>query len=661
VTRGTLRWGLGLLLGMSAFAGLASVVSASHESADTPPVGTITIGDGGGYATSLTVTVYVPATDDVGITSMRIFYADEYHDMPYSPSIQVTFPYAETWGVGVTWFDAAGHESSAGAQVTVDTTAPFIGSVFLQWDDAPTDDSVRVAIQNADDDRTQLTHVRLRSNGGAWSPSYPIPSGNPRLLDWAYLDATQGGSNVLGPRALGVQVRNAAGLWSAVLTKTINFSFEERLELIVTGDQRSGHVVTFTPQLPAGAVLPSNAVCYWAMLWGDDQSLYYGNRNDTFGLVETQGTNAKGYCKPWSVTVPWVPYRQFMVVFEAEGSSGEIARASLGASPSAKAFEPGIDSTSRHITSSNIPMVYVLPEDANLIVGVPTTYRAYARGGETLKSTDVWSVQYTDTPERKLGGSSFTFTPRIAGHLTVCWHGGSSRTYLIAACFDPPARYRDSTVPSTSTPVVGFGAGYSQASVPVQVTWSGSDKGWGIASYRLERSVNGGAWSRVSLASATSRTFTERRAYDLPVRYRVRATDKAGNVGAWDYSSTVRPTRIADTSTLLRYSTGWTTVVDPTAYGSIAHESSAGGSSVTYTFSGRSIAWLGEVGPAFGKARVYVDGVMAWVETGADADSPRRLLFRKTWSSVGTHTIKVVVSGTSGRPTLSVDGFAIMR
>lgn len=655
------RSGVGLLLGLGALAGFASVVSAGHDGSDAAPVGTISIGDGSGYATSLTVTVYVPATDDIGITSMRISYADGTYDMAYSPSVQVTFPYADSWGVGVTWYDAAGHATSAGTNVIVDTTVPFIGSVFIETDEDPHDASMRMAIQNAGDDRTELTHVRLRSNGGAWSPSYPIPGGNPRLLDWAYLDPAHGGSSVLGPRALGVQVRNAAGLWSAVLTRTVNFAFEEQLEMTVSGDQRSGHVVTFTPQFPDGAVLPSTAICYWAMLWGDDQSLYYGNRNDTFGLIETQGTKSKGYCKPWSVTVPWVPYRQFMVVFEAEGTSGQIANAWLGSSPDDPAFEPGVDSTSRHITSSNIPMVYVLPEDYTLIVGEPTTYRAYALAGETLKSTDVWTVAYIDTPERKLGGSSFTFTPKIAGDITVCWHGGSTRPYLVAACFDPPARYRDSTAPNTTTPIVGFGTGYSQASVPVQVTWSGTDRGWGIASYRLERSVNGGAWSKVTLASATSKSFSERRAYDLPVRYRVRATDKAGNVGAWDYSSTVRPTRVADTSSLLRYSSGWASVTDPTAYGGVAHESSAGGSSVTYTFSGRSIAWLGEVGPTFGKARVYVDGVLTWVETGAATESPRRLLFRRTWTTVGTHTITVVVNGTAGRPTLSVDGFAILR
>jgi len=71
----------------------------------------------------------------------------------------------------------------------------------------------------------------------------------------------------------------------------------------------------------------------------------------------------------------------------------------------------------------------------------------------------------------------------------------------------------------------------------VRVTWSGSDKGWGIGSYRLERSVNGGAWSRVTLSTPTAKSVVQSLAVGRTYRYRVRATDKAGNVSAWDYSA----------------------------------------------------------------------------------------------------------------------------
>lgn len=646
-----------LLLGTSA-------PLAGAEEDTTAPVGTITIGDGSGYASSLTMIVHVPATDDVGVTEMRIVWGGTNEQvLPYAPSFELTVPYPEMWGVSVTWYDAAGNASTTlGAHVIVDTTPPFLHSFFFEWDEDPIDDSMRVALRNLGDDRTRVTEARFRTGNGAWSPSYPVPQGqNPALIDWPYLDPAAGGSPVIGPREMSVQLRNEAGLWSTPKTQVVNIAYEADLGFTVTGDARTGHVVTFTPNIPAGAILPGSTVCRWTLFWGNDQSLYYGERDDTFGGMEIEGPKSKGYCSPWSVTIPWVPYRRFLVNYEAYASKGTIVTAWMGSSPEDEAFTPGVDSTSRHITSSSIPLVYVLPDVYQLVVGVPATYRAYTVAGETLRSTDVWSVQYIDVPERKLGGSTFTFTPKIAGHITVCWQGGASRTYGITACFDPPARYRDTTAPNTSTPQVGFGAGFSQLSVPLTVTWSGTDKGWGIGSYRLERSVNGGSWAKVTLSSATARSFTERRSYDVPVRYRVRATDKAGNTGSWDYSATVRPTRIADTSTSLVYSAGWTTVVDPTAYGGVTHESSEGERRVTLRFSGRSIAWLGEAGPTFGKARVYVDGVLAWVETGAAVDSPRQLLFRKTWSSVGTHTITVVNHGTASRPTISVDGFAILR
>ena len=79
-------------------------------------------------------------------------------------------------------------------------------------------------------------------------------------------------------------------------------------------------------------------------------------------------------------------------------------------------------------------------------------------------------------------------------------------------------------------------------------------------------------------------------------------------------------------------------------------------------FSGRAIAWIAERGPTFGKARVYVDGVLiSTVDTGQATNEPRRLVFRRSWSSVGTHRIRIVVSGTTARPTISLDGFAILR
>jgi hypothetical protein len=36
-------------------------------------------------------------------------------------------------------------------------------------------------------------------------------------------------------------------------------------------------------------------------------------------------------------------------------------------------------------------------------------------------------------------------------------------------------------------------------------------------------------------------------------------------------------------------------------------------------------------------------------------------VFTHQWPTVGTHTIRIVVVGTAGRPVVSADGFVLLR
>ena len=530
------RTALAVIVAAATLAGMAPAVSAADDV--TPPVGSLTIGNGSGWSNSRTVTVKVPATDDVAVTSMRLSWGDTVQDLPYAPTATFTVPTDESWGVSITWFDAAGNSSSAGGNVIVDTVAPTLHTFGSVDDPDPNDELFPFKVW-ADDQWGQPTHVRLRTAGNpTWSPAIVLPDGGsyPHHIEWAAMDPAKGGSTTLGNRTVYVSFRDRAGNWSQQ-TRPTGTSYMDA-PLLVSGDQRTGHQVTFTPDIPAGAVYPADTFCRWTLFWGNDRSLYLGERDDTFGGIEIAGPVSKGYCKPWKVSVPWVPYRQFLVRFYAEaGNENQLVDASLGGAPDEPAFEPGVDSTSRHITSSSLPLVYVLPEDYNLIVGVPATYRAYPVAGATIKSTDMWSANYIDHPERKYGGSSFTFTPKEPGHITVCWYSKVTFPRMMNACYDPPARYRDRTAPNTTTPVVRLARTAVASGHGVQISWSGTDKGWGIGSYRLERSVNGGAWARVSVSSPTARSVVQSLAVARTYRYRVRATDKAGNVGAWDYSA----------------------------------------------------------------------------------------------------------------------------
>jgi len=68
------------------------------------------------------------------------------------------------------------------------------------------------------------------------------------------------------------------------------------------------------------------------------------------------------------------------------------------------------------------------------------------------------------------------------------------------------------------------------------VRWAGSDTGSGVRNYQLQLRRNGGRWVWVTSATTLGRrhvTVTRGVRYD----FRVRARDRAGNVGAWIYQT----------------------------------------------------------------------------------------------------------------------------
>jgi hypothetical protein len=142
-----------------------------------------------------------------------------------------------------------------------------------------------------------------------------------------------------------------------------------------------------------------------------------------------------------------------------------------------------------------------------------------------------------------------------------------------------------------------------------------------LRKFQLDRSTDGGAWKRI--LSAKVKTLTQSLVPGHSYRYRVRAIDKYGNIGYWDYGPTFRPRITEDASTAITYSAAWAPVADATARGGSLHESAAAGSVARYRFTGRDVAWIAERGPGHGRARVYLDGVLvATVDLAATTDAP---------------------------------------
>ena len=82
--------------------------------------------------------------------------------------------------------------------------------------------------------------------------------------------------------------------------------------------------------------------------------------------------------------------------------------------------------------------------------------------------------------------------------------------------------------------------------------------------------------------------------------------------------------------------------------------------SVTFSFHGSSITWVGPKGPTRGQARVYIeDQLVRTVDVYSGHFQPRANLFSMTFDRMGDYTIRIEVVGTPGRQTIAVDEFDV--
>jgi hypothetical protein len=199
-------------------------------------------------------------------------------------------------------------------------------------------------------------------------------------------------------------------------------------------------------------------------------------------------------------------------------------------------------------------------------------------------------------------------------------------------------------------------------SLPARVSWSSTDLGGaGLATYELSRSLDGGAWTVVAtglLSAALNVGLSTGHTY----RYQARARDRAGNLGAWAAGATFRPLRYQGTSTRVTYTGTWHTGTYASYSGGTVRYATGAGASASLTISARSIAWVTTRRSTGGVANVYVDGVLeASVDTYAASTSYRQVVFARSWSTLGPHTLKIVVVGTAGRPRVDIDAFEVLQ
>jgi hypothetical protein len=272
-------------------------------------------------------------------------------------------------------------------------------------------------------------------------------------------------------------------------------------------------------------------------------------------------------------------------------------------------------------------------------------------GGASTAGTGLAATTESRTGRMILGGSFDRWQDRVAGNV--------ARAILVADTIAPTASMPKVTIRSDKA--VGGTA------IAARVDWVGGDPGGsGVARYDLHVSVDGGAYTTVSgsLRRPTSLVdLTRGRTY----KYRVRASDHAGNRSAWVYGVTQSLSLVQETSAAITYSSGWTSQSGATFSGGTTRSRGTAGASATYTFTGRGVALVATTGPTRGRARLYVNGTLVdTIDLGRGQSRHRRpayrqIVWQRHWSSSAQRTVRIELVGTSGRPLVDIDAFVVVK
>ncbi|MFJ6569808.1 peptidoglycan recognition protein [Streptomyces sp. NPDC091292] len=210
----------------------------------------------------------------------------------------------------------------------------------------------------------------------------------------------------------------------------------------------------------------------------------------------------------------------------------------------------------------------------------------------------------------------------------------------------------DKTAPTfTTKPSLALKTGtVNTTAVPLTLSWKATDTA-ALKEVKLTAPV-----AKTYGPTTTSASHTAKSA--AATTWSMTAYDQAGNKGTASVAGT--PTILQETSATK--SGTWTTKSSSSYLGGKSYSSSSKNASLTWTFTGRSAAWVVSRASSSGQAYVYVDGTkVATVDLKSTTTKYRDAIWTKTWSSSAKHTVKIVVVGTSGRPTVTTDGLVYLK
>ena len=170
--------------------------------------------------------------------------------------------------------------------------------------------------------------------------------------------------------------------------------------------------------------------------------------------------------------------------------------------------------------------------------------------------------------------------------------------------------------------------------VSTSMTWApATDDLSGVASYWLLRSVNGGGWQTIT-STTTSRIARLSMVFGSSYRFRLRAEDKAGNIGPSADGPAVQASLVQEGTSLARYTGSWSSRSDSSASGRKVRTTTSAGASVEFTFTARAVGIVAPKGSTRGRVKVYVDGVyVRTVDLYRSSTQARVVVFAQSWEA----------------------------
>ncbi|KOU55335.1 N-acetylmuramoyl-L-alanine amidase [Streptomyces sp. MMG1533] len=210
----------------------------------------------------------------------------------------------------------------------------------------------------------------------------------------------------------------------------------------------------------------------------------------------------------------------------------------------------------------------------------------------------------------------------------------------------------ETTAPSfTTKPNLALRTGtVNTTAVPLKLSWKAADSA-ALKQVSLTAPVAATYGPTVTTANHTAKS-------GAATAWSMTASDQAGNSATASVSGT--PLIVQETSAVR--SGTWTSKSSTNYLGGKSYSSSSKNASLTWTFTGRSVAWVVSRAATSGQAYVYVDGTkVTTVDLKSSTTKYRDAIWTKSWSGSAKHTVKIVVVGTSGRPTVTTDGIVYLK